>query len=340
MASRDIVHTVGDPPMFDGTNYAQWKIHMFSYFKAMSPKIWWIVDVGFSHALDDRAPTSGQEKCLHLDAQATNALFCALSDDMFNEVCNLKSAHAMWVKLKEKYEVPTLVENGCTQEWMSGEDSISSSDDEELPTPSTSPHCLMTNGKNEVKNDSLDSIIENTCVVDDDGDDDEPSYDDLFDMLREASKYIAKEKKKNQILEKTLLSLKDSNMELINSYKELCDSYKTIKEAYESLLIGNAFSKPKVDIGITCNLIDDDMPCVASSCSTSKPALAGAVVVPPSAGLAPRTAPEEAKVVPRRRRRTPLRPTPIATEGWQHLLPQGLEENSKQMHQRGLKSEE
>lgn len=45
-----------------------------------------------------------------------------------------------------------------------------------------------------------------------------------------------------------------------------------------------------------------------------QPALAGAVVVPPSAGLAPRTAPEEAKVVPRRRRRTPLRPTPIVTE--------------------------
>lgn len=196
MASRDIVHTGGDPPMFDGTNYAQWKIHMISYFTAMSPKIWWIVDVGFSHALDDHAPTSGQDKCLHLDAQATNALFCGLSDDMFNEVCNLKSAHAMWVKLKEKYEVPTLVENGCTQESMSGEDSTSSSDDEELPIPSTSPHCLMTNCKNEVKNDSLDSIIENTCVVDDGGDDDEPSYDDLFNMLREASKYIAKEKKK------------------------------------------------------------------------------------------------------------------------------------------------
>jgi hypothetical protein len=81
---------------------------------------------------------------------------------------------------------------------------------------------------------------------------------------------LPKRRRKNQILEKTLLSLKDSNVELINSYKELCDSYKKIKEAYESLLIGNAFSKPKVDIGITCNLIDDDMPCVASSCSTSK----------------------------------------------------------------------
>ncbi len=107
MASRDIVHPGGDPLIFDGTNYAQWRIHMISHFRAMSPKIWWIVDVGFSHALDERAPTSGQEKCLHLDAQATNAIFCALSDDIF-------SAHAMWVKLKEKYEMPTLVENGCT----------------------------------------------------------------------------------------------------------------------------------------------------------------------------------------------------------------------------------
>lgn len=54
---------------------------------------------------------------------------------------------------------------------------------------------------------------------------------------------------------------------------------------------------------------------VPARCRTPpQPALAGAVVVPPSAGLAPRTAPEEAKVVPRRRRRTPLRPTPIATE--------------------------
>jgi len=94
MATSCIEHT-DDAPIFDGTNYAHWKIHMSSYFRAMSPKIWWIIDVGFSHALDDHAPTKGQEKCLHLDAQATNALFSALSVDVFYKVCKLKSAHDM-----------------------------------------------------------------------------------------------------------------------------------------------------------------------------------------------------------------------------------------------------
>ena len=32
---------------------------MISYFKEMSPKIWWVVDVGFSHALDRDATTQG-----------------------------------------------------------------------------------------------------------------------------------------------------------------------------------------------------------------------------------------------------------------------------------------
>ncbi|BAT10288.1 Os10g0233310 [Oryza sativa Japonica Group] len=81
---------------------------------------------------------------------------------------------------------------------MSGEDFTSSRDDEELPTPFTSSHYLMANGKNEVNKDSLDITIESSNGDDDDDDDgDEPSYDEVLDMLREASKYIAKEKKKN-----------------------------------------------------------------------------------------------------------------------------------------------
>jgi hypothetical protein len=34
--------------------------------------MWWIEDVGFSHALDEKNVTQAQKKCLHLDWQATN----------------------------------------------------------------------------------------------------------------------------------------------------------------------------------------------------------------------------------------------------------------------------
>ena len=81
MATRDFVH-LGKAPKFVDTNYAQWKIRMSWYFRAMGQNIWRIVDVGFSPPLDPITPTIEEEKCLHLDAQATNVLFSALSEDI------------------------------------------------------------------------------------------------------------------------------------------------------------------------------------------------------------------------------------------------------------------
>jgi hypothetical protein len=38
-------------------------------FKFISPQLWWMVDVGFSHELDEENLTQAQEKCLDLDAK-------------------------------------------------------------------------------------------------------------------------------------------------------------------------------------------------------------------------------------------------------------------------------
>ena len=40
-------------PRFDGTNFVSWKFQMSSYLCEMNPQVWWMVDVGFSHALED-----------------------------------------------------------------------------------------------------------------------------------------------------------------------------------------------------------------------------------------------------------------------------------------------
>ena len=134
MATSDLVH-LGKAPLFDGTNYAHWKIRMSCYFKAMCLNIWRIVDVGFSPPLDLLAPTIEEEKCLHLDAQATNALFSALSVEVFDEVCDLKNAHEMWTQLQVHYEMSTSTNEDCIQERSSGEEcTISNSDDEECST--------------------------------------------------------------------------------------------------------------------------------------------------------------------------------------------------------------
>src|SRR5579883_1660452 len=135
MATSGLEHN-GETLYFDGTNYALWKLGMSNYFRAMSPKIWWIVDVGFSHALDDKAPTNAQEKCLHLDDQATNALFSALNDDVFRKICNLKSAHDMWIELQRLYE-ESITSVDCIEDSMIVDSCSTSSSNEECSTSSS-----------------------------------------------------------------------------------------------------------------------------------------------------------------------------------------------------------
>ena len=86
-------------------------------FKFISPQIWWMVDVGFSHVLDEENLTQAQEKCLHLDYQATNIFYSSMKDNIFGEIMDMKSAHEIWSYLNEKYGVITK-EDDVHQRWM------------------------------------------------------------------------------------------------------------------------------------------------------------------------------------------------------------------------------
>lgn len=192
----------------------------------------------FSPPKDSLAQTIETEKCSHLDAQTTNTLFSALSIDIFDAICDLKNAHEMWIHFQVHYERSTSTSDDCIQEWMSEEEcSTSSSDNEDSTTSSTSPHCFMAKGNKKVN------------------DDDEPSYDELMDMLEELNEHLGKEKSKFKVLKK--------------EYNLLQNNYDVLKNEHEILLL-NELNKPKVDIGIAYNLLDD-MPCVVTnSCISSK----------------------------------------------------------------------
>jgi hypothetical protein len=91
-------------PCFDGTNFVAWKSKMSSYLCEMNPQVWWMVDVGFSHALEDCPQTQEQEKCLYLKAHSFKALSSALSaevEDMIEmESGFLESANLLWKALE------------------------------------------------------------------------------------------------------------------------------------------------------------------------------------------------------------------------------------------------
>jgi hypothetical protein len=73
-------------PHFDGTNFILWKTQMSSYLREMNPEVWWMVDICFSHSLEDCLQTQAQEKCLYLKDHVSNALSCALSVEIKDKI--------------------------------------------------------------------------------------------------------------------------------------------------------------------------------------------------------------------------------------------------------------
>jgi hypothetical protein len=78
----------------------------------MGPQIERIVDVNISPPnIDWSNLTKEKEKCLQLNAQATNVLIRALSKHVFGSIMNdedddyiLEDAHLIWTTLKERYD--------------------------------------------------------------------------------------------------------------------------------------------------------------------------------------------------------------------------------------------
>jgi hypothetical protein len=59
---------------------------MSSYLREMNPQVWWMVDRGLYHTLEDCCQTEGQKKCIYLKAHASNALSNVLSAKIKDEI--------------------------------------------------------------------------------------------------------------------------------------------------------------------------------------------------------------------------------------------------------------
>jgi hypothetical protein len=157
----------------------------------------------------------------------------------------------------------------CYVEWHSdaSSDSNSSDDDDVKPFKKglagiaikeasslfDTPYCLMEKGEPKVWKI------------------DEFTYDDLIEMVSYLDDSSGDMKGKYKSLRKKHVSLQESYEELKTSHKNLLDTHEKLKEAH-NYRISQEANKVKVDVGITCDLVDD-MPKIdkvsKSSISTS-----------------------------------------------------------------------
>jgi hypothetical protein len=97
------------------------------------------------------------------------------------------------------------------------------------------------------------------------------TYDDLVEMVSNFDDLLGDMIGKYKSLRKKHVSLQESYEELKTSHKNLLDTHEKLKEAHNSHISQEA-NKVKVDVGISCDLLDD-MPKIdevsRSSVSTS-----------------------------------------------------------------------
>ena len=80
-------------PLFDGTNYAYWKVRMRSFLQSLNEKVWQVVEIGWTKPT--KAPVDWDDakiKAANFNSRASNALFNAVTNEEFRKISSTETA--------------------------------------------------------------------------------------------------------------------------------------------------------------------------------------------------------------------------------------------------------
>ena len=100
MASQD--GSINKAPIFDGKNFAFWKVRMRTYLMSLGADVWEVVETGYAKPVllaskDDKIEFT-------FNSKAMNAILSGLAETEFVKVMHLDSIIEMWDKLISSYE--------------------------------------------------------------------------------------------------------------------------------------------------------------------------------------------------------------------------------------------
>ncbi|KAG0550001.1 hypothetical protein BDA96_01G302400 [Sorghum bicolor] len=195
--------------------------------KFISPQMWWMVDVVFSHVLDEENLTQAQEKCLHLDYQATNIFYSSMKDNIFEDDVPKVDARE-----DVEHDHNKVVVEDCSTSWSS-EDEDDGYESDASTSSSTSSHSSMSHGDGKV------------CIGGVIVDCDDPNFElvcRLTKALRNEIAKINKLKNENSFLKTTCEQQKHllyvttcSHEELKLIHEELCVAHDNLVKDYAFL---------------------------------------------------------------------------------------------------------
>ena len=93
------------PPLFDGTNYAYWKVRMRVFLQSFDENVWQAVEIGWTKPKE--APAYWDEakiKAANFISRALNALFSAVTNEEFKKISSIETAKEAWTILQTTYK--------------------------------------------------------------------------------------------------------------------------------------------------------------------------------------------------------------------------------------------
>ena len=119
------------PPLFDGTNYAYWKLYMRAFLQSLDEKVWQAVEI--NQTKPKEAPTDQNDvkiKAANFNSRALNVLFSAVTNEEFKKIFSTKTAKEAWTILQTTYEGTKVVKDSKLQGLTTSFEEIKMEEDE------------------------------------------------------------------------------------------------------------------------------------------------------------------------------------------------------------------
>ena len=119
------------PPLFDGTNYAYWKVHMRAFLQSLDEKVWQAVEIGWTKPTEEPADWDDVKiKAVNFNSRVLNALFSAVTNEVFKNISSTETAKEAWTILQITYEGTKAVKDSKLQRLTTSFEEIKMKEDE------------------------------------------------------------------------------------------------------------------------------------------------------------------------------------------------------------------
>ena len=79
-------------PLFNGTNYAYWKIRMRAFLQSLDEKVWQAIEIGWTKPKEVSADwDEAKIKTANFNSRALNALFSAVTNEEFKKISSTET---------------------------------------------------------------------------------------------------------------------------------------------------------------------------------------------------------------------------------------------------------